>query len=116
MRRWRGSNCPPSWRELRELDANSARALEFCDLTAARTGEVIGARWDEIDLDNKLWAVPAQRMKNGTEHRVPLTDRASRSSPALPREEGNPHVFIGARPAGPGQHGDVQCLKGLDAC
>jgi integrase len=57
----------------------SARALEFAILGAARTGEVIGAKWAEINLGPKLWAVPAARMKAGREHRVPLTDRASPS-------------------------------------
>jgi integrase len=47
-------------------------ALEFCILTAARSDEVLGARWSEIDLKNKIWAVPANRMKAGREHRVPL--------------------------------------------
>lgn len=53
-----------------------ARALEFAILTAARTGEVIGATWREIDLAAKVWAVPAERMKAGKEHRVPLSPRA----------------------------------------
>ena len=52
------------------------RALEFTILTAARSGEVLGARWDEIDLQRKVWTVPAERMKAGKEHRVPLSDRA----------------------------------------
>lgn len=51
-------------------------ALRFVILTAARTGEVIGADWGEIDLDNKVWTVPASRMKAGREHRVPLSDAA----------------------------------------
>jgi integrase len=54
----------------------SARALEFCVLTAARTGEVIGASWDEMDLRHKVWTIPASRMKAGKEHIVPLSDRA----------------------------------------
>jgi integrase len=54
----------------------AARALEFAILTAARTGEVIGARWDEIDLPDKLWTIPADRMKGGREHRVPLAPGA----------------------------------------
>ncbi|HHL22679.1 MAG TPA: site-specific integrase [Aliiroseovarius sp.] len=57
-------------------DAVSARALRFLILTAARTGEVIGARWSEIDRDNKLWVIPEERMKAGREHRVPLSDAA----------------------------------------
>jgi integrase len=57
---------------LRSQDGIAARALEFLILTATRTGEVIGARWAEIDLGEKMWVVPAARMKAGREHRVPL--------------------------------------------
>jgi integrase len=63
--------------ELREQSGTAARALEFAILTAARTGEVLGARWDEIDADGRLWAIPAERMKGGREHRVPLSAPAS---------------------------------------
>jgi integrase len=52
----------------------TARALEFICLTAARSGEAVAARWDEIDLDARLWTVPASRMKAGKEHRVPLSE------------------------------------------
>lgn len=62
--------------ELRSRQAISALALEFTILTAARTGEVIGATWGEIDLDAKLWTVPAKRMKASKEHRVPLSEAA----------------------------------------
>jgi integrase len=62
--------------ELRRQQGVAARALEFVILTAARTGEVIGAKWDEIDLRERLWTVPAERMKAGKEHRVPLSDAA----------------------------------------
>ncbi len=61
---------------LRTREAIAARGLEFLILTAARTGEVIGARWNEIDLLDKAWTVPASRMKAHREHRVPLTSRA----------------------------------------
>ena len=61
---------------LRNRDSLSARALEFLILTAARTGEVIGATWSEFDLKAKVWTIPADRMKAGAEHRVPLCDRA----------------------------------------
>jgi integrase len=61
---------------LRERAAVAARALEFAILTAARTGEVIGVTWDEIDLGSRTWIVPANRMKGHREHRVPLSDRA----------------------------------------
>lgn len=62
--------------ELRRQGGTSPLALEFTILSAARTGEVIGATWDEIDLAERTWAVPAERMKGGREHRVPLCDRA----------------------------------------
>lgn len=81
---------------LRQREDISARALEFTCLTACRTGEVIGATWPEIDLEGKLWTVPADRMKSGAEHRVPLCDRAVDILKALPRERGNEFVFIGA--------------------
>ncbi|HXF65642.1 MAG TPA: integrase arm-type DNA-binding domain-containing protein [Burkholderiales bacterium] len=61
---------------LRALDSVGALALEFTILTAARTGEVIGAKPEEIDLDKAIWTVPAERMKAGREHRVPLSPRA----------------------------------------
>jgi integrase len=61
---------------LRGHEGVPARVLEFAILTAARTGEAIGARWEEIDLDGKMWTVPAERIKAGKEHRVPLGARA----------------------------------------
>jgi integrase len=62
--------------KLREQEGIAARALEFVILTAARTGETIGARRTEFSTKEKLWTVPAGRMKSGKEHRVPLSDRA----------------------------------------
>jgi integrase len=62
--------------ELRERNSLSARALEFTILTAARTGETRGALWAEVDFDKQQWIVPAERMKAGKEHRVPLCARA----------------------------------------
>ena len=61
---------------LRVREGVAARALEFVILTTARTGEVTGARWREIDLDARLWTVPADRIKGGKTHRVPLSERA----------------------------------------
>jgi integrase len=61
---------------LRGRSGMSAQALEFTALTAARTGEVLGARWGEVDVGAKVWTVPAARMKAGREHRVPLSDAA----------------------------------------
>lgn len=82
---------------VRELDGIGARALEFAVLTATRTGEAVGALWQEIDLDGSMWVIPAARMKAGKEHRIPLSGRAVEILKALPREDGNPHVFIGTR-------------------
>src|SRR3981081_3543081 len=62
--------------KLRKREAASALALELCILTAARSGEILGMRWPEIDLDKKVWTGPATRMKAGREHRVPLAPRA----------------------------------------
>jgi len=67
---------PAFMSELRERNTTAARALEFLILTAARSGEVRDAPWQEIDLEAKVWTVPAERMKGGAEHRVPLSDRA----------------------------------------
>jgi integrase len=69
------------WAEVPDLlpvlgDSIAAQALKFLILTAARTGEVIGATWPEFDLDQKLWVISAERMKAKKEHRVPLTDEA----------------------------------------
>jgi integrase len=62
--------------ELRVSQATAARALEFTILTSARTNEVIGATPKEIDFSKGLWTIPAERMKSGREHRVPLSPRA----------------------------------------
>ncbi len=92
------------WREvptfiatLRKRDGIAPRALEFLILTAARTDEVLSSIWNEIDIQAKTWAIPAGRMKAAREHRVALSDRAVEILLSLPRENGNPFVFIGAR-------------------
>ncbi len=66
----------PFMAKLREVNTISARALEFAVLTAARSSEVFGATWAEVDLGRKVWLIPASRMKAAREHRVPLCDRA----------------------------------------
>nr|WP_255626393.1 site-specific integrase [Phyllobacterium sp. KW56] len=63
-------------KKLRTSKGVAARAVEFSTLTAARSGETRGAVWQEIDKAKKLWTIPADRMKAGVEHRVPLTDAA----------------------------------------
>lgn len=62
--------------DLRTRHAVAARALEFTILTAARSGEVLGATWNEIDVQKEVWTIPASRMKAGREHRIPLSSRA----------------------------------------
>jgi integrase len=68
---------PAFMEDLRKREDITSRALEFTILTAARTGEIIGCTWDEIDLKEKLWTIPGSRMKSGRAHRVPLSDRAA---------------------------------------
>jgi integrase len=84
---------------LREREALAARALEFAILTAARTSEVINARWDEIDLEARVWTVPAERMKAGREHRVPLSDAAVGILKRMQEIRQNDYIFPGERRA-----------------
>ncbi|MGK5020778.1 tyrosine-type recombinase/integrase [Janthinobacterium sp. LB2P10] len=86
-------------KELRQRDGMSARAVEFAILTAARSGEVRGAVWEEIDLDCALWTIPAVRMKAGREHRIPLSAEAVALLKQMPRVE--KHVFPGSKRATP---------------
>ena len=94
------ADLPAFMAALRERGGVATRALEFTILTAARTGETIGARWDEIDLAEKMWKIPADRMKASREHRVPLSDRAIEILEATPREAKNPFLFTGPRRGG----------------
>lgn len=82
---------------LRHQEGIAARALEFAILTAARTGEVLGATWAEIDLDARLWTIPPERMKAGREHRVPLSEPAVAILRAMAEARQGEHVFPGAR-------------------
>lgn len=82
---------------LRALDGIGARALDFAILTAARSGEVRGATWQEIDLDAGMWKIPAARMKVHKEHRVPLSDAAVHLLRALPRVGGTDVIFVSPR-------------------
>ena len=85
-------------KRLRVARGLGARALEFAVLTAARSGEVRGATWSEIDLKAALWTIPAARMKSGREHRVPLSKPAIKLLRALPGDRlPEDHVFPGMR-------------------
>jgi integrase len=83
--------------DLRGREALAALALELCILTAARSGEILGMRWDEIDFDKKVWTVPAHRMKAGREHRVPLSQRATGILARLGEDRSGGFVFPGQR-------------------
>ena len=82
--------------KLHEREAVAALALEFTILTASRSGEVIGAKWSEVDLDKALWIVPAERMKAGKEHRVPLSPRTVAILKSL-QPLGSQWLFPGAK-------------------
>lgn len=81
--------------ELRGMEGTPARTLEFTILTAARTNEVLMAQWDEIDLEGKVWTVPAERMKSKRDHRVPLSEPAVRLLKALEKTKTSDYVFPG---------------------
>ena len=97
----------PFMAKLRQREGMAAKALEFLILTATRSGEVRGATWDEIDLDAKIWTVPAERMKAAREHVIPLCADAVKLLKLLPRFEGVDLVFPGQR----GQLSDVALTK-----
>ncbi|MBK5927988.1 tyrosine-type recombinase/integrase [Rhodobaculum claviforme] len=86
------------WVDLAKREGIAARALQLVALTGARSGEVRGMVWDELDLDRALWTVPAVRMQKGNrEYRVPLTAEAMALLNGLQRVEGSPYVFAAPR-------------------
>ena len=90
--------------ELRQQEGVGARALEFTILTACRTGEVLGARWAEVNLASRLWTAPAERMKAGREHQVPLSEPAIAILEEMQAIREGDFVFPGGRsdrPPGP---------------
>jgi integrase len=91
------SEMPGFMKQLRAVQGVGARALEFAILTAARSGEVRGMRWAEVDLEAKVWTVPAARMKAGRDHRVPLSDAAAAILHAMTSQEGTEVVFPGTK-------------------
>jgi integrase len=89
---------PDFYARLIKLEATSADALRFTILTAARTGETLGATWKEFDLVNALWVIPGARMKEGKEHRVPLSPAAVALLEDIERDhEPDDHVFPGSK-------------------
>ena len=104
------SDVPRWWGDLAKRDGMAARALQFLTLCAARSGEVRGMTWEELDFDGAeganranranpvaLWTIPALRMKMKREHRVPLTAEAVAILQSLPRLDGSPYVFFSTK-------------------
>jgi integrase len=104
---WR--DIPAFMRKLRAEPDNAARALELAILCASRPGEVLGARWCEIDFETGTWIIPAERMKGHKEHRAPLSRRALELLANMPRA--GEHVFIGRGDARPSGHTLVRVLR-----
>ena len=95
------SDVPAFVGKLRERDGVAALALEFTILTATRSGEVRGARWEEIDLAAKVWTIPPERMKAAREHRVPLSDRAVEIIEQMQAAKVSEYLFPGQLPGRP---------------
>ena len=95
------TDLPAFMNDLQARQATAALALEFAILTAARSGEVLGARWEEFDLDRAVWTVPAWRMKVGREHRVPLSMRALKIMEAMHECRNGDYVFPGQKAGKP---------------
>ncbi|MFK4442905.1 integrase [Caballeronia udeis] len=91
------ADLPKFMKTLQSQEGIAARALEFLILTGTRTNEVIGATWQEVDLNEGVWTVPAERMKMGKEHRVPLSARAVALAKAQEDVKRGDYVFPGAR-------------------
>jgi integrase len=91
---WR--DVPAFYAELESRSATAAKALQFTILTACRTSEVLGMTWNEVDTDERLWTIPAARMKGGAAHRVPLTDEMLRVMEPM-RAMASTYVFEGQK-------------------
>jgi integrase len=107
---WR--DVPSFMEKLRAIDGTGARALEFAMLTAARTGEVRGAVWNELDLDSAVWSIPGERTKSGREHRVPLSPRSMQILREVRSARQGEHVFPGVK-GGLGESIFQKLLKSL---
>jgi integrase len=92
---------PDFMHRLHEREGIAERGLEFAVLCASRSGEVLGARWPEVDLKRGVWTIDAKRMKGGKQHRVPLPPAATALLENLPGKSADGFVFIGSRPGEP---------------
>ncbi len=95
------SDLPEFWQRLNGMEALAARALELLILTATRTSEVLKAQWSEIDLEARLWVIPAERMKAKRDHRIPLTDEAVAILEPLFENRISDYVFPGQKQGKP---------------
>lgn len=109
------ADMPDFMKAVGELKGLSFRAIEMTILTACRTSEVLGAHWQEIDLKNRAWTIPAERMKAGKEHRVPLSAPLVDMLQKLTRQEGSPYVFPGMRAGRPlSNMSMLMALRGME--
>jgi len=113
------ADVPAFMTKLSAATGMSALALRFAILTAARSGEVLGARWCEINIEARTWAVPKERMRARREHRVPLSDAAIEVlGCAMPRrpvdDDGTSFVFPGASDGKPRRLGEVLCEHAIN--
>ena len=95
------SELPAFMTKLKKMDKVTFKAMQMTILSACRTSEVLGAMWNEIDLEARVWTVPAERMKMRKEHRVPLADALLKLLEQLPRVDDNPHLFPGMKTGKP---------------
>lgn len=106
----------PAWfADLRKRDGFATRALEFVALTSARSGEVRGATWDEIDLEARIWTIPAERMKAEKEHRVPLSIAANALLESMDRMGDSKFIFPAARGGALSDMALSACMKRVNA-
>lgn len=99
---------------LRAKNGVSAKALEFLILTAARTGEVIGAKWEEIDMSGGVWTIPKERMKAGREHRIPLCTRTMAILKELQEVATGEYVFSGGKGKPLSNAAMLALMKGME--
>jgi integrase len=95
------ADLPAFMSELKQQEGVAAKAFRFAILTCARTGEVTGGRWPEIDFKDRLWAVPAKRMESGKEHRVPLSEETLSILEEMKELRQSDFIFPGGRAGRP---------------
>jgi len=109
------ADVPAFFEQLRLREELSAKALAFTVLTASRTSETLGARWQEFDFAKRVWTIPAERMKSGREHRVPLSAATLKVLKDLPDGVGEAFVFPGGkRNRSLSNMAMLACLKRMD--